>query len=224
MLRSDELDPLPYSAEMPSLMSAWGRVDIHSIAAKFLSDNRVRGAYLEFGVGAGRSAVTAIRAYTRADICDQFVLFDSFSGLPTPSGVDENSLQFKAGDYSHSRIEVIDFLSHYGVNAINVDFVEGWFENSLKKWFSQHQNIFAAVVHVDVDLYESCTHVLKNIVPAIHSGSIMLFDDWNCFKASSLHGEKRAVREWCILNPDVILHPFCSYGWHGQAFIVEKRE
>jgi hypothetical protein len=32
-------------------MSVWGRVDIHTIVGKFLEDNKILGAYLEFGVG-----------------------------------------------------------------------------------------------------------------------------------------------------------------------------
>jgi len=51
--RIDDLDPLHYTDEMPSLMSAWGRVDVHTVVAKFLADNKVTGHILSLALGKG---------------------------------------------------------------------------------------------------------------------------------------------------------------------------
>ncbi len=223
--RLDELDPLRYSEEMPSLMSAWGRVDIHTLVAKFLADNKVNGAYLEFGVGKGRSAVSAIRAYSRENICHKFYLFDSFRGLPPLEGPDQNSEQFKEGDYAFSKPNVALFLESHDISiADRVEFIEGWIEDSLEKWVNKSSEVSAAIVHIDVDLYSSCTTILRQLKPFLKNGTVILFDDWNCFKANSKQGERRSVKEWLKSNPDLQLHAYCSYGWHGQSFIVEIDE
>lgn len=221
--RKDDLDPLPYSDEIPSLMSSWGRVDIHSIAAKFLSNNKITGDYFEFGVGKGRSAVSAIRAYKRDNICSSFFLFDSFCGLPLLQGIDEDSIQFRAGDYAFTQESVLEFIKSYSITLdSSIQLIPGWFEKSLSDWLSHHCGVEAAVVHVDVDLFSSCTIVLNNIMPLLQMGTVILFDDWNCFKSSSKHGERGAVSAWLERNPGIQLTPFCAYGWHGQSFIFEK--
>lgn len=223
--RIDELDPLDYTEEMPSLMSAWGRVDIHSVCAKFLADNHVTGAYLEFGVGSGRSAVSAIRAYWRAGVCNRFVLFDSFAGLPELRESDTESIQFKKGDYAYTEAEVFAFLAEHGIDSsIPVTMVPGWFDDSIKSLLCQQKPLRSSVVHIDVDLYASCRDVLEAVTESLGDGTIMLFDDWNCFSGSSSHGERRAFAEWCLRHPYVKTHAYCSYGWHGQAFIVEIGE
>lgn len=221
-MRSDELDPLPYDASIPSLMGASGRVDVHSIVAKFLSDSAIRGAYLEFGVGAGRSAVSALRAYSRAAVCDRFVLFDSFQGLPALTGVDANSKQFFRGQFAHSKAEVEAFIRrHKDVAHVEIEYVEGWFKEEVHKWLSMNR-VAAVVVHVDLDLHESCAQVLDAIAACLQPGTVMLFDDWNAHSAQSNCGERRAVRNWIAAHGDrLALHDWFSYGWHGRAFIVD---
>jgi hypothetical protein len=223
--RVDDLFPLEYSDEMPSLMSAWGRVDIHAVIAKFLIDNNVKGDYLEFGVGKGRSAVSAVRAYSRENVCSKFYLFDSFKGLPKLVGSDESSDQFNEGDFSYSKNQVIEFINQYISFLENkIVLIEGWFEETLGKWISENPKAKAAVVHIDVDLHSSCYEVLNGIRSCLQTGTVIIFDDWNCFKASSRHGERLATRTWLSQNTDIKLNSYCTYGWHGHAFIVELNE
>lgn len=223
-MRSDELDPLPYTEGYPSLMSVSGRVDVHSLAAKFLADSRITGAYLEFGVGKGRSAISALRAYTRERVCNRYVLCDSFEGLPELSGVDSDSRQFQKGDYAFNQEAVEVFFQAYGVSGLApVEFLKGWFGADTK---SRVQEALGddelAVVHVDVDLYESCRWVLEAVSDRLRPGVVMLFDDWNCFNASNRFGERRATIERLEANPGFALNELTSYGWHGRAFVFDR--
>lgn len=223
-MRRDELDPLPYAEGYPSLRSATGRVDIHSLVAKFLSDSRLAGAYLEFGVGKGRSAVTALRAYTRAGVCSRFVLCDSFEGLPALEGSDAGSRQFKQGDYAYSLEQVAGLLAEREVDSLApITCVQGWFGEQTRSGVEQAlEGVPPVVVHVDVDLYESARIVLATVTDLLPPGAVVLFDDWNCFSASDRHGERRAAREWLAANPGFALNAFASYGWHGQAFVFDR--
>lgn len=226
-MRQDPLDPLPYTADIPSLMSGNGRVDAHSIVAHYLMDNKMKGAYLEFGVGMGRSAVAALRAYSRVNVVDQFHLFDSFCGLPKLAGVDSSSAQFKEGDYSYGAGDVRKFLEDHRVwDPTRVNFHRGWFQDTVELFAvtAQSDDLAISVIHLDMDLYESCLTVLSAIRRLLKTGVVLMFDDWNCFSASNEAGERKATKEWLRSNPDIRLDPWFSYGWHGQSFFCQVLE
>lgn len=223
-MRQDSLDPLPYAEQIPSLMSASGRVDAHSVVAHYLLDNKMNGAYLEFGVGMGRSAVAAIRAYSRVNVVDRFHLFDSFCGLPKLTGLDSLSEQFREGDYFYSEMDVIRFLDdHRVLDEKRVFLHRGLFEETVEKWcaVAQKNNTTVSVIHLDMDLYESCFTVLTAVKKLLRTGVVLLFDDWNCFRASNTAGERKATADWLNSNKDVRLDPWFPYGWHGQAFFCQ---
>jgi len=223
--RIDELDPLPYAEEWPSLRSAWGRVDIHSLAAFWVQESKLRGHYLEFGVGAGRSAVAAIRANRRSttQCIERYFLFDSFAGLPPLTGPDESSAQFAEGDFAFSVDEVAAKLAQHGViDGADVVLVPGYFEQSLPAFDPlELRGGLAAIVHMDVDLHGSCAAALAFLTPYVQPGTLFLFDDWNCFAARSDKGERRATREWLLRQPGFRLESYAKYGWHGEAFILD---
>lgn len=223
--RQDALDPLPMTCEWPSLRCHTGRVDIHSLTAFFVRESKLEGAYFEFGVASGRSAIAAIRANRRdnPDTVSPFLLFDSFEGLPTLSGPDAGSAQFKPGDFAFSVAQVIARLEQHGVyDEATVHLVPGWFEESLPALPAAALGVKkAALVHVDVDLFSSCVTVLDFIEPFLQVGTVILFDDWNAFNASNHKGERAATAQWLQRNPQWQLNDYAAYGWHGRVFIVD---
>ncbi len=225
-VRMDALDPLPYDQAWPSLRSAWGRVDVHTLAAFWVGESHLRGHYLEFGVGAGRSAVAAIRAHRRTnpDAVPTFLLFDSFEGLPALTGRDAGSTQFHAGQYAFGLDEVRATLEGHGVwDPQRVHLVPGFFEDSLARFDrARLGGLGAAVVHIDVDLHASARVVLDWVAPLLQQGTLLMFDDWNTFSASWAHGERAAAREWLEAQPGLNLESYAKYGWHGEAFLVHR--
>ncbi len=225
-VRTDALDPLPYDQAWPSLRSAWGRVDIHTLAAFWAAENKLRGHYLEFGVGAGRSAVAAIRAHRRytSDAAPSFFLFDSFEGLPELTGNDVGSAQFHAGQYAFGLDAVRKLFETHGVwDPERVHLVPGFFESSLPRFdVARLGGLGATVVHIDVDLNASARVVLEWVTPLLQQGTLVMFDDWNTFSASWSHGERAAAREWLEAHPHLNLESYAPYGWHGEAFIVHR--
>ena len=226
--RLDALDPLPMDAEWPSLRCFTGRVDIHSLAAFFVAESKLRGAYFEFGVASGRSAISAIRANRRYNLetVAPFLLFDSFAGLPELTGPDSDSKQFMPGDYSFGIEQVLQNLSRHQVyDEQSVHLIPGWFEQSLPQFPAKALGVRqAAIVHLDMDLYSSCVTALNFIEPFLQIGTVMLFDDWNTFSASNHKGERAATAGWLKRNPQWQLNEYASYGWHGRAFIVDAGE
>lgn len=226
--RKDPLDPLPMTCEWPSLRCHTGRVDIHSLAAFFVRESKLKGAYFEFGVVSGRSAIAAIRANRRENpqTVSPFLLFDSFQGLPKLTGPDSDSMQFKPGDYAFSVEQVIANLQQHGVyNEATVHLVPGWFDQSLPAFPAADLGVTqVAIVHLDMDLYSSCVTVLDFIEPFLQVGTVMLFDDWNAFSASNHKGERAATAQWLKRNPQWQLNDYAAYGWHGRVFIVDAGE
>jgi hypothetical protein len=223
--RRDALDPLPMMAEWPDLRCFTGRVDIHTLAAFFVRESKLAGAYFEFGVASGRSAIAAIRANRRDNpgTVTPFLLFDSFEGLPELQGLDVGSKQFHAGEFAYGVEQVLANLRKHEVyEEQTVHLIPGWFEQSLPKFPAATLKVTkAAIVHVDVDLYSSCVTVLDFIQPYLQVGTVILFDDWNAFCASNHKGERAATVEWLKRNPQWALNEYASYGWHGRVFIVD---
>jgi hypothetical protein len=226
--RRDALDPLPMDAEWPSLRCHTGRVDVHSLAAFFVRESKLRGAYFEFGVASGRSAISAIRANRRynPNTVAPFLLFDSFQGLPELTGRDSGSMQFKPGDYAFGVKQVLQRLNQHQVyEAGSVHLMPGWFEQSLPEFPASALGVRqAAIVHMDMDLYSSCVTALNFIEPFLQVGTVMLFDDWNAFSASNHKGERAATAAWLRRNPQWQLNEYAAYGWHGRVFIVDAGE
>jgi hypothetical protein len=153
----------------------------------------------------------------------RFFGFDSFQGLPEPAGVDVAG-EFRKGDYACSRPEVTATLEKRGVDWGRTHLVEGWYDQSLtaklKCTLAPGQ---VGVALVDCDLYESTVPVLRFLASLVQDGSILLFDDWNCFDRSDQKGERRAFREFLEANPRFSAERWFNFGRRGQAFVLHEQ-
>ncbi len=125
----------------------------------------------------------------------RFFGFDSFAGLPRPEGIDATTEEFHEGDYRCDRQQVAASLTTYGFDWSRAELIAGFFDDSLRPALvQQHSMRPVAVALIDCDLYSSTVPVLRFLAPQLQDGSILLFDDWNCFGASDAHGQRRALR------------------------------
>jgi O-methyltransferase len=185
----------------------------------------VTGDYYEFGMYRGYTFWTAQRAARHHRLVDtRFFGFDSFQGLPRVTGQDATSAEFKEGDYSCGRDDVEAYLDKYGVDWRKTCLIEGFFDRSLRPELKNQLRMRkAAVTLIDCDLYSSTVDVLRFLEDLLQPGSIILFDDWNCFEASDDMGERRAFREFLHAHPQWTAEPFVAFGWHGQSFILRAK-
>lgn len=184
----------------------------------------LQGDYYEFGLFRGQSFAAAHRLARRHRLASdmRFFGFDSFQGLPQPDGFDAAG-EFRKGDYACSRAEVTATLEKRRVDWSRIQLVEGWYDQTLTP------NLKSAlapgkvgIALVDCDLYESTVPVLRFLTSLIQDGSIILFDDWNCFDRSDQKGERRAFREFLVNNPQFAAQKWISFGRRGQAFVLHK--
>ena len=118
----------------------------------------IEGDILEFGVSEGES----LRIFAERCPARHIYGFDSFEGLPAawwtrPKGT------FKADPPD--------------VDKPNVTLVRGLFDDSVPD-FIEKWNGWAAVVHVDCDLYKSSRTCLTSVLPKCQVGTIILFDEY----------------------------------------------
>mgnify|MGYP001792819079 CR=1 FL=1 len=99
--------------------------------------------------------------------------------------------------------------------------IKGWFDKSLTQdCASNIQLQKLACVWIDCDFYESTVPILDFITPYLSVGSVILFDDWRCYRNLANFGEQLACKEWLENNPALKLNEFISFGFHGMSFTV----
>ena len=203
------------------------REEILDYAMHFVQESALEGDYLEFGVFRGHTFASAFHMGRRyGHDAMHFYAFDSFCGLPPSSGVDAAGFQhFERGSFACSERDFLDNLRRDGVELKSVTTVPGWFHEVLTDRLKRQLPLKrAAIVWVDCDLYESTVPVLDFITGYLQSGTVLIFDDWFCYRADPNRGEQRAWREWLAANRSYTAVEWRKIGWHGQALIVHRRD
>ena len=166
---------------------------------------RVEGDIIEFGTAWGATA--QVIAMTLSIACPQlgrvlpkFYLADSFEGLPkATSEIDARSPHVLDGSWKPgsckvlSRDQLVAIVRQY-LPPENIVVLEGWFADTVPTIPDKTK---FAIVHIDGDLYQSAIDALDGLFARdlVSDGCVILFDDWNCNRASPKFGERRAWAE-----------------------------
>lgn len=192
--------------------------------AEYLIGAKLEGDYLEFGVYQGTTFSHAYHWMSPHFENMRFLAFDSFEGLPKPQGidiVDGYSSHFHEKQFSCSQEEFIQNIESKGVSLDKLQIIQGWFDKTLSHEEAQKYNLKKiSVAWIDCDYYESTVPVLNFITPYLEIGSVIIFDDWRCYRNHPDFGEQRACREWLESNNQIKLSELFSFGWNGIAFTV----
>lgn len=218
------LNELEYAREQP-FNRRWVAINY---LADYLAGADLPGDYLEFGVFQGATFAHAFNRMRGLFKDMRFFAFDSFEGLPATKGldsVDGFTSKFYESQFSCSEEEFLANLQRLDVDLSRVKTVKGWFDETLNPETATRLGIEKiAAAWIDCDLYESTVPILKFITPYLSTGSVVLFDDWRCFRNLPTLGEQRACHEWLTENPQIKLRELFSFGWHGIAFTVDISE
>jgi hypothetical protein len=192
--------------------------------AEYLIGAQVPGDYCEFGVYQGTTFIHAYRMMSPHFETMRFAAFDSFRGLPPPRGVDAlkgYTSHFYEGQFESSQRALARRLKRAGIDLAKVTIVEGWFDTTLAPERAAGYPVDQiAVAWIDCDLYESTVPVLEYLTPRLAVGSVVVFDDWRCYRNRPDLGEQRACREWLSSHPKLQLRELLSFGWNGIVFTV----
>jgi hypothetical protein len=199
---------LRYRLADPSIRSdRLGREHMADLAARFVRDNHVEGAYLEFGVWRGSTFVELHRALHRHRVRMPMFAFDSFEGRPGQFGcsVDDFRREMRAGRVPDGTYTV----------------VPGFYERTLSPALPARLGLSrAALVWIDCVRYESAEPVLEFVAPLLQDGTLVMFNDYYRFKGHPELGERRAVAEFLDRYPSISVTDYAKFSSVGQAFIV----
>jgi O-methyltransferase len=139
----------------------------------------VPGDLIETGVWRGGSSIfmrAVLKAY--GDCSRKVWLADSFCGLPQPDParypVDRGDTLWAYQELAISLEEVKSNFSRYGLLDEQVEFLPGWFRDTLP---SAPINRLA-VLRLDGDLYESTMDALSALYHKVSSGGFIIVDDY----------------------------------------------
>ena len=162
---------------------------------------QVKGRIVECGVGPGRTILIF-------SLLTQFVArpreiwgFDTFDGMPPPTAEDGESNVGMAGVWKHPQEQVEALLVHNRLNADfirdKITFVPGLLNDTLPRYDGGP----IALLHLDVDFYESYRTALKYLWPHVAVGGMVVFDE---YLKPSWPGATQAVDEFFAGRPEQI--------------------
>ncbi len=204
---------------------------------EYVAAGGITGEVLEFGVLAGYTARIICETMRDLLVFKQLHLFDSFEGLPEyTSATDAQSYEIAGRNVWPDRMRFPDaFVQELGVpidvhvftslceviSPERIFIYRGFFEETLKKPLP----VKAALIHIDCDLYQSTKEVFERLyeMNVLQDGCLVLFDDYNCFKASPYAGERLAFREFLDGQGRFETTPFFTYGFNGAAFFLHEK-
>ena len=142
----------------------------------------VPGDLIETGVWRGGACIymrAILAAYGDSD--RKVWVADSFEGLPPP---DETMFPADKGDTHHiydqlrvSIDEVKENFTQYGLLDNQVEFLQGWFKDTLATSAINQ----LAILRLDGDMYESTIEALDALYPKLSAGGYVIIDDYNLF-------------------------------------------
>lgn len=185
------------------------------------SNDRIFPSYYEFGCHSGRTFSYAIEAFTDLQMDTKyFYAFDSFRGLPAVN--ESESGIFFEGQFSTTEDEFRkSVFNRTKCRIADYQIVNGFY-NEIKEGFDKTRYPPVGVLHIDVDLAESCSDALEIISGLLNPGSVLLVDDYYCFPPHSGLGVAAALDQFVDSNNGLTLIPWKTYGSFGKAFFVGR--
>ena len=189
---------------------------LQQLAAHALELHRdgVAGAVVECGTWRGGALALVDWAFRAAD--DERVVwgFDSFEGLPPPTAQDPEAAHrgFFSGWCSATMTDVHQAIRVAGGSPDRVRLVRGWLQDTLPGAATGP----IALLHVDVDWYDSVRTVFDHLSDRVAEGGIVSVDDYGRWA-----GCDRALHEFLDARgwPRTLLRPM---GRHGVWFRVPR--
>lgn len=187
-------------------------------AQYYLQVNRIDGIYAEFGsheCNTFRMALRTLGLPRKPNKISKFYAFDSFQGMPEPIGIDKQKIWYRSMNFTTKK----DFLKIVKKDAHRVVAVEGFFEDTLRNYkFENNEKI--ALAYIDCDYYSSTTECLNFIKDKLQHGSLIAFDDWDCYYSDPKRGQKLAYEYFKKeIENEYSLEFLCDISSGGRCFV-----
>jgi hypothetical protein len=168
-------------------------------------EKNIDGDLVECGVAMGSQIGAFQLALVEKQALNRKIwAFDSFEGIPLAGEFDTEQAGIgeithnkfapiqerlvSSGITAHSLESVIQNFKTWDLPIHNVEFVKGWFQNTIEEKSKSIKNI--SVLRLDGDLHESTLICLQHLYPKVVIGGIVIIDDY------ALTGCKIAVEQY----------------------------
>ena len=190
-----------WPSRAPTMIGRKRLENICTLIQEIIQQN-IKGDFIEVGVWRGGACILMRSVLDILHIDDRKIwLADSFAGFP-----EANPTEYPAddGDTLHEHPEMVvsleevkDNFREYGLLDEQVQFIDGWFKDSLP--LAPVEQL--ALLRIDGDRYESTWLALQYLYPKLSVGGYVVIGDYFSVPASQL-----AVKEYCAahgLTPDI---------------------
>ncbi|KNX76791.1 methyltransferase [Pseudomonas sp. 250J] len=195
---------LPYASYAPwhgdqAFVRALGLVQANTLVDKYRlyelwslvrQLDGLEGDFLEVGVWRGGSGCLLALANQRAG--RQVFLADTFSGVVKAGSQDT---RYQGGEHADTDVQLVESLAAKCGVSDSVKLLKGMFPEQNAECVAGQ----LALLHIDVDVYDSARDVLIWALPRLSTGSVVVFDDYGFF---GCEGVTRLVNEFIAENPD----------------------
>ena len=177
----------------------------------------VPGSVVECGTWRG-GMIAALAEELRTGPDREFVLLDSFEGLPAATQVDgETALQWQrdgtsAFYYDNCRAEMEEAQESMRMAQVDARLIKGWFDETVPMYAAETPRI--ALLRLDADWYESTMTCLRHLFPLVLTGGLVIVDDYGFWD-----GCTRALHEY--LSKTDAAEPIRSTP-NGATYLVRR--
>jgi O-methyltransferase len=187
-----------------------------------LSFNGICGDYVEFGCHGGTSMWLAWQEIAANPVARHMWAVDPFTGASkTDDPVDDHPTWIPS-TVSTDVDEFHSVLAARGVPRDAYTTLEGDFADSLPRLGSHGEPRDIALAYIATNLYSSTVSALEFLEPRLKHGMILAFNDYYCWTASDVSGERAAFEEFAAERSEWNFHRYLAIDWDGVAFIVER--
>jgi O-methyltransferase len=167
-------------------------------------NNNIEGDFVECGVAGGAQIGAFQYAISIAQKNKKIWAFDSYEGIPLAGEFDTEQAGIGAithnkflpieerlvssGITCHSVENVKENFAKWNLPIHNIEFVKGWFQNTLPNYEKQIDKI--SILRLDGDLHESTLVCLQHLYPKVVKNGIVIIDDY------ALEGCRVAVKQY----------------------------
>ena len=182
-----------------------------------INKDKIKGNIVECGIAAGANFAFMIlgEKNTNEGIKRKYFGLDSFCGIQLAGPKDDSQpgigaikhdvnvnkidLLKSSGITSHSKDNVINNLSNWGVYNKDIVLIEGWVQDTLTEQLIKEIGEIS-ILRLDMDIYEPTKFALEKLYPLVSKNGIIIIDDW------ALLGAKTACIEYFSennINPEI---------------------
>lgn len=200
-----------------------GLFNVHELA-NLIEDKKIPGAFVECGVWKGGCSALMAAVAKKKGGGRLTWLFDSFEGLPEPTGMDgvearklaKNRISGELrpiGEAVGTLESVEEVFSKLKIDPQTIKIVKGWFQDSLPNYKDKIGPI--SLLRLDGDWYESTKTCLENLYDHVVPGGYIIIDDYGHWE-----GCQKAVD--AFLGNRELSVPFIKAGYSVVYFQKSK--